>query len=148
MTARFRHTITPEGEVCTQVPRWILHYPVARPGGRLADMGFIQSTNGHGSDFVHFDREGVPYGFPLTVEAHERFLRLRAEFYHLTFVPGQAVVVDTHGQLLHGTFEGVSDMVQGNGRKLLRVLVHYRYDTHRIAVVVSPTQVRKGLAHA
>lgn len=67
-----------EGEWISGVPGWWCEYPLRR-GGQLRDIGFVSSRGYGGSDFVHFDRNGEPYGVPLTEAARQRFKAMRRD---------------------------------------------------------------------
>ena len=66
-----------EKEITTEIDGWSVTYP-ASCNGRIGDLGFVVRPNGF-SDFVHFDRYGMPYGtyMPKKVKARIRAMRNR-----------------------------------------------------------------------
>ena len=66
-----------ETEELTTVDNWVVIYP-ASCNGRIGDIGFVYPLNGN-SNFVHFDRFGMPYGtyMPKKVAARVRAMRNR-----------------------------------------------------------------------
>ncbi len=76
---RYNYTRHANGEITSLVADWIVTYP-ATCNGRLGDLGFVTSRGYGGSDFVHFGRDGRPYGFPLTIAARERLTAMRRGF--------------------------------------------------------------------
>jgi len=77
-SARFDHTVHPDGEVTSEVRGWTVTYP-ATCNGRLADLGFVSGPYGR-SDFVHFDADGQPYGTPMPKDVARRVTRMRHHF--------------------------------------------------------------------
>ena len=64
-------------EELTTVDNWVVIYP-ASCNGAIRDLGFVYPLNGI-SNFVHFDRHGMPYGtyMPKKVAARVRAMRNR-----------------------------------------------------------------------
>ena len=75
----YNHVVSLSGEVSSMVPGWQVIYP-ARVNGHLADVGFVSSLGMGGSDFVHFNADGEPYGTHLTQMARQRLIDLRRDF--------------------------------------------------------------------
>lgn len=67
-----------EGEWVSLVPGWVVTYP-ASCNGRVGDLGFLASRGYGGSDFVHFDSDGMPYGMPMTKAARKRLIQMRRD---------------------------------------------------------------------
>ena len=65
------------GEEMTLVDNWVVIYP-ATCNGAIRDLGFVYPVNGN-SNFVHFDKNGLPYGtyMPKKVAARIRAMRNR-----------------------------------------------------------------------
>ena len=66
-------------EITTEIDGWSVTYP-AECNGRIADLGFVFHYRMGNSDFVHFDRNGEPYGtyMPKAVIRRIRAMRNRA----------------------------------------------------------------------
>ena len=62
-------------EHLTTVGRWVVIYP-ATCNGALRDLGFVYPLNGN-SDFVHFDKDGLPYGTPMPKKVAARLVTMR-----------------------------------------------------------------------
>ena len=66
-------------EVTTTIDGWSVTYP-ASCNGRIGDLGFVFHYRMGNPDFVHFDRNGDPYGTykPKAVIRRIRAMRNRA----------------------------------------------------------------------
>ena len=66
-----------ETEELITVDNWVVVYP-ASCNGAIRDLGFVYPLNGN-SNFVHFDKHGMPYGtyMPKKVAARVRAMRNR-----------------------------------------------------------------------
>ena len=62
-------------ELTTYVAGWSVTYPAAC-NGRIGDLGFVAFLHG-GSDFVHFDTTGKPYGTSMPKAVQARIVAMR-----------------------------------------------------------------------
>ena len=63
-----------EKEIATEVAGWTVIYP-AECNGAIRDLGFVYRTNG--SDFVHFNANGEPYGHYMPKKVRARLIAMR-----------------------------------------------------------------------